>query len=104
MHRKSELPSHSIVGQIAHWVRSDRAIEKPGNFDHTRITAALGDNVETTDHTNEEPDVWLDSFFEKMGRSRSSDDAFFARRRHLGLGVGLDAVDKLVREKAARNA
>jgi len=39
--RESELQSRSIAGQIAHWVRIGRAIEKSGNFDHARITAAL---------------------------------------------------------------
>ena len=38
--RESELQSRSIAGQIAHWVRIGRAIEKSGNFDHARITAA----------------------------------------------------------------
>jgi hypothetical protein len=89
--RESELQSRSIAGQIAHWVRIGRAIEKSGNFDHARITAALAGDIETTDLTDEEKDVWLDGFVEKMGRPGSDEDAFFARRRQLGLGVGLDA-------------
>jgi len=102
--RESELQSRSIAGQIAHWVRIGRAIEKSGNFDHARITAALGGAIETADLTDEEKDVWLDSFVEKMGQPGSDEDAFFARRRQLGLGVGLDAAGSLVREKATRNA
>jgi hypothetical protein len=102
--RESELQSRSIAGQIAHWVRIGRAIEKSGNFDHARITAALGGAIETTDLTDEEKDVWLDSFVEKMGKPGSDEDAFFARRRQLGLGVGLDAAGNLVREKATRQA
>lgn len=88
--RESELQSRSIAGQIAHWVRIGRAIEKSGNFDHARITAALAGDIETANLTDEEKDVWLDSFVEKMGRPGSDEDAFFARRRQLGLGVGLD--------------
>ena len=102
--RESELQSRSIAGQIAHWVRIGRAIEKSGNFDHARITAALAGNIETTDLTDEEKDVWLDSFVEKMGQPGSDEDAFFARRRQLGLGVGLDEGGNLVREKAAHKA
>lgn len=102
--RESELQSRSIAGQIAHWVRIGRAIEKSGNFDHARITAALAGAVETTELTEEENDVWLDSFVEKMGQSGSDEDAFFARRRRLGLGVGLDAAGNFVREKTARSA
>ncbi|MFC4593708.1 ParD-like family protein [Sphingobium tyrosinilyticum] len=102
--RESELQSRSIAGQIAHWVRIGRAIEKSGNFDHARITAALRGAIETTVLTDEEKDVWLDGFVEKMGQSGSDEDAFFARRRQLGLGVGLDAAGNLVREKATHKA
>jgi len=102
--RESELQSRSIAGQIAHWVRIGRAIEKSGNFDHARISAALAGGIETTELTDEEKDVWLDSFVEKMGQSGSDEDVFFARRRQLGLGVGLDAAGNLVRENANSNA
>lgn len=98
--RESELQSRSIAGQIAHWLRIGRAIEKSSNFDHARITAALAGEIQTTDLTGEEKDVWLDSFVEKMGASGAEEDAFFGRRRQLGLGVGLDAAGNLVREKA----
>lgn len=102
--RESELQSRSIAGQIAHWVRIGRAIEKSGNFDHARITAALAGDIETADLSDEEKDVWLDSFVEKMAQPGSEEDAFFARRRQLGLGVGLDEAGNLVREKAAHKA
>lgn len=102
--RESELQSRSIAGQIAHWVRIGRAIEKSGNFDHARISAALAGGIETTELTDEEKDVWLDSFVEKMGQPGSEEDAFLARRRQLGLGVGLDAAGNLVRENANSNA
>jgi hypothetical protein len=102
--RESELQSRSIAGQIAHWLRIGRAIEKSGNFDHARITAALAGDIETSELTDEEKDVWLDSFVEKMGQPGSDEDAFFARRRQLGLGVGLDAAGNVVREKVTRNA
>lgn len=101
---ESVLQSRSIAGQIAHWVRIGRAIEKSGNFDHNRMAAALGGALETTDLTEEEKDVWLDSFVETMGQSSFDEDAFFARRRQLGLGVGLDSAGNLVREKVTRNA
>jgi len=102
--RESELQSRSIAGQIVHWVRIGRAIEKSGNFDHARITAALAGDIETTDLTGEEKDVWLDSFVEKMAQPGPDENAFFARRRRLGLGIGLDEAGRLVREKAARKA
>lgn len=102
--RESELQSRSIAGQIAHWVRIGRAIERSGNFDHARITAALAGDIETTDLTGEEKDVWLDGFVEKIGQPGPGEQEFFSRRRQLGLGVGLDAAGNLVREKTDRNA
>lgn len=102
--RESELQSRSIAGQIAHWVRIGRAIEKSGNFDHARITAALAGDIETTDLTEEEKDVWLDSFVEKMAQPGPDEEAFHRRRRQLGLGIGLDEAGNLVREKAAPKA
>ncbi|WP_294443293.1 ParD-like family protein [uncultured Sphingomonas sp.] len=102
--RESELQSRSIAGQIAHWVRIGRAIEKSGNFDHARISAALAGDIETTELTDEEKDVWLDSFVEKMGQPGADEDTFFARRRQLGQGVGLDTAGNLVRERATHQA
>lgn len=101
MRRESELQSRSVSGQVAHWVRIGRAIEKSGNFDYARITAALSGEIGTAELTGEEKDVWLDSFVEKMGQPGSDEEAWFARRRQLGLGVGLDTDGNFVREKTA---
>ncbi|MEP2828067.1 ParD-like family protein [Parvibaculum sp.] len=98
---ESEMQSRSVSGQVAHWVRIGRAIEKSGNFDYARITAALSGEIGTVELTGEEKDVWLDSFVEKMGQPGSDEEAWFARRRQLGLGVGLDTDGNFVREKTA---
>lgn len=102
--RESELQSRSVAGQITHWVRIGRAIEQSGNFDHARISAALAGEVETTELTDEEHGVWIDSFSEAMARPGPREEAFFARRRRLGLGVGLDAAGNLVRAEAKPEA
>lgn len=99
--RESELQSRSVAGQITHWVRIGRAIEKSGNFDSARITAVLAGERETTELTDEEKAVWLDSFTDVLAEPGPDEEAFFARRRRLGLGVGLDAAGNLVRAKAA---
>lgn len=96
--RESELQSRSVAGQITHWVRIGRAIEKSGNFDNSRIAAALSGDIATRELTGEEKDVWLDSFVEKMGLPGPNEESFFARRRQLGLGVGLDAAGNLIRK------
>jgi len=95
--RESELQSRSVAGQITHWLRIGRAIEKSGTVDHARITAALAGELETASLTNDEKDLWLDGFTERMSQPGPQEEAFFARRRQLGLGVGLDAGGNLVR-------
>ncbi len=95
--RESELQSRSVAGQITHWVRIGRAIEKSGHFDHDRLLAVLDGQRETTELTDEEKEVWLDGFAEAMARPGPDEETFFARRRQLGLGVGLDAGGNLVR-------
>ncbi|SNT20047.1 ParD-like antitoxin of type II toxin-antitoxin system [Sphingomonas laterariae] len=102
--RESELQSRSVAGQIAHWLRIGRAIEKSGHFDHVRITAALAGQTDTSRLTEEEKDVWLDGFVERMARPGPDEEAFHARRRQLGLGVGLDEAGNLVRETNATDA
>lgn len=99
--RESELQSRSVAGQITHWLRIGRAIEKSGNFNPTRIAAALAGEISTVELTDDEKDVWIDSFVEKMGQLGLNEEAFFARRHQIGLGVGLDAAGNLVREDSA---
>ncbi|MFG6660875.1 hypothetical protein [Sulfitobacter sp. 915] len=49
------------------------------------------------------PDVsdpgWIDWFFKKMDQAGPDEEAFFERRRRLGLGVGLDEDGNLVYAK-----
>ena len=100
--RESELQSRSVAGQITHWVRIGRAIEKSGRFDHARINAALAGEIETSELTDEEKALWLDAFTETMTEPGPKEKEFFGRRRVLGLGVGLDEGGNLVRaEKSA---
>ena len=97
--READLHSRSVAGQIAHWVRLGRAIERSGAYDHARITEALEGRLETTELSEEEGAVWLDAFTEAMGRPAEGEAAFHARRAELGQGVGLDAGGNLVRAR-----
>lgn len=97
--RESEIQSRSLAGQITHWMRIGRAIESSGRFDHGRLSAALNGELETRFLTEEEKSVWLDAFSEKMGMPDPAEDAFFAERRALGRGVGLDCAGNVVSAK-----
>ena len=94
--REAELHSRSVAGQITHWLKIGRAIERSGSFDHARITAALEGRLDSTGLSEEEEAAWLDAFTEKMGRPSEVEDALHARRQALGRGVGLDAGGNLV--------
>lgn len=98
LRREAELQRSSVAEQLAHWLRIGRAIEISGRFSFSRVAAALAAEIKPSSLTDEEHAVWTDFFVEKMTLPGSDEEAFFARRRRLGLGVGLDADGKLVRE------
>lgn len=99
---EAERQSRSIAGQIAHWVRIGRAVERSGRFDHARITAALSASLPPEDLSEEEEIVWLDRFVDKMAAPGPQEEAFFARRQDLGLGVGLTEGGDLVHAPKAK--
>ncbi|MBL3568937.1 hypothetical protein BV509_21090 [Rhodovulum sulfidophilum] len=94
--REAELQSRSVAGQLSHWVRLGRAIEQSGAYDHARVTAALDGRLDTVELREEEAIAWLDAFTEKMFEPSATEQAFFAKRRKLGRGVGLDAAGNLI--------
>lgn len=102
--RESELQSRSVAGQITHWLRIGRAIERSGRFDQARINAALAGELESAALSDEEHEVWLDSFVQQMGDAAAEEEPFFAARQRLGLGVGLDEGGNLVRGDGAAAA
>ncbi|MBP0485188.1 hypothetical protein [Sagittula salina] len=71
-------------------------MKNPRKIDHARVTAALEGKLATSELTNEEHAAWVEAFNEKMGEPGEHEEAFFARRRRLGLGVGLDENGNLV--------
>ena len=94
--REAEIHSRSVAGQITHWVRLGRAIESGGTYDHARVTAALEGRLDPVELREEEGCAWLDAFSEKMSSPSEMEQTFFAERRKLGRGVGLDAAGNLV--------
>lgn len=94
--READLHSRSVAGQITHWLRLGRAIEQSGAYDHARVTAALDGRLDPVELREEEAIAWLDAFTEKMSAHAPTEQAFFAERRQLGRGVGLDAAGNLV--------
>lgn len=71
-------------------------MKSPRKIDHIRAAAAPEGKLGTSDLTEEEHAAWIEAFSEKMGEPGKNEEAFFARRRRLGLGVGLDENGNLV--------
>lgn len=66
------------------------------NPDPARVIAALEGRLSPDELTEEESVAWDEAFIELMGEPGPKEEAFFARRRQLGLGVGLDENGGLV--------
>lgn len=77
----AEMQNRSLADQITHWARIGRAIERYGNFDHTKITRALAGDLETTSLSAEEKSVWAEQFAAKMSEPGPEEDAFFSDLR-----------------------
>ncbi len=91
------IQSRSLAGQITHWARIGRAIERSGHFDHARLSQVLAGELETTVLTAEEKAVWSDRFLARMSEPSPGEEAFFAEIRKTGKAVGLDARGSIVR-------
>lgn len=96
----AELQSRSLAGQITHWARIGRAIERSGRFDHVRLSRVLAGEAETTALTLEEKAVWSERFLAKMSEPGPAEEAFFAELRANSNAVGLDASGKLIHVEA----
>lgn len=96
----AELQSRSLAGQITHWARIGRAIERSGRFDHVRLSRVLAGEAETTALTPEEKAVWSERFLVKMSEPGPAEEAFFTELRVSGKAVGLDASGKLIAAEA----
>lgn len=96
----AELQSRSLAGQITHWARIGRAIERSGRFDHVRLSRVLAGEAETTALTPEEKAAWSERFLVKMSEPGPAEAAFFTELRVSGKAVGLDASGKLIAAEA----
>lgn len=66
----------------------------------TETAVALAERNKTTADEVEATEQWLDDFTERMMHPTQEEVEFFARRRELGLGAGLDKHGKLVKSKS----
>jgi hypothetical protein len=94
--RESGLQSRSVAGQITHWINIGRAIEKSSAFDYQRISAALSAELSPDELSPEEQEVWFSEFAEDVTAPTTQEEAFYAERRTLGRGVGMNDKGELI--------
>ncbi len=94
--RESKLQGRSVAGQLAHWVRIGRTIEKSKAFDYKRIRDALEGTLSPDALAPVEQDVWFDHSTANMIASGEQEKAFYAKRQKLGRGVGMSCSGELV--------
>jgi len=99
--QESSIQSRSLAGQLTHWINIGRAVEKSGSFDYQRIQSVLEADASPDTLSAEEQEVWFARFGEQMTEPSAKEEAFFARRRQLGQGVGLTESGALIYEDAA---
>ena len=90
------LHSRSLAGQIAHWARIGRAIERSGSFEHARLSRVLAGEAETATLTAEEKAVWSERFLAQVAEPGPAEEEAFAALRASDAAVGLDAEGRVV--------
>jgi len=100
--REGRVMGRSIAGQVEHWARLGRAIERAPGFSYDRVHAALAARGSIDDLTADEQAVALAALEEHLENlPRDRDAAFFARLRATGAPVHGEAVRRSA-PKAAR--
>ncbi len=94
--KESGLQSRSVAGQITHWLKIGRAIEKSRDFDYQHISKVLEAEMSPDELSAGEQEIWFTQFASDMTKPSRQETAFFTRRQKLGRGVGLSESGNLV--------
>lgn len=100
--REAEISSRSIAGQVTHWIRIGRSIERAPEFTYDHVRDALNGNRSPDALTGEEQVVFIDELLAEASTSTDEQTAFFEKRRRKGLGVGLDDSGRVVKQAAPK--
>jgi hypothetical protein len=99
---EGRVMGRSIAGQVEHWARLGRAVERAPGFAYDRIHAALSAQTSLDDLTTDEQAVALaelEDYLEHLPRDR--DAPFFAKLRAAGAPVHGVSDDDRGRRRAA---
>jgi hypothetical protein len=84
--------SRSLTGQLEHWMRIGRAVERDPSIAYSRIEQALRGLLSPDDLDIAEQDAFFEQFTERMGAPAAGEVSFFAK---LASGAGDDDDSKL---------
>ncbi len=101
---EAELSSRSIAGQVTHWMKIGRAIERAPEFTYEHVRQALAAEKSPDALTGEEQAVYIDELLAAAAVETPQQAAFFEKRRREGLGVGTDENGDIVRQAETEDA
>jgi len=102
---EGHVMGRSIAGQVEHWARLGRAVERAPGFEYERVRAALSAQASFDDLTADEQAVALaelEEYLEHLPREPDAD--FFARLRAAGAPIHGETTRPSVRKAARRRA
>jgi hypothetical protein len=99
LRREARLASRSIAGQVTHWLRIGRSIERAPDFNYAHIREALLGCRGPDALTSEEQAVYVDELVDIAAAGTQEQAEFYAARRKAGLGAGTDKAGKIIRQK-----
>lgn len=92
----AQLHNRSLSGQAEYWLRLGRAVEHDPRFGIVQIEEALRGMRPVGSLHEAQQDAFFARFAEETLTPSAAEEAFWAERRKLGLGVGLDDAGNLV--------
>lgn len=101
---EAELSSRSIAGQVTHWMKIGRAVERAPGFTYEHVRQALAAEQSPDALTGEEQAVYIDELLGAASMETPEQAAFFEKRRKAGLGVGADESGEIVRQASTEDA
>lgn len=104
LRKEAKLSSRSLAGQVTHWLRIGRAIERAPDFSYVRVREALEARRSPDLLSSEEQAIFIDELMQAASNETPEQADFFRQRRKAGKGVGADRTGKIVRQTKSSRA
>lgn len=95
---EAKITNRTITEQAEHWLQTGRTTEYASAVSRQRLRDALAGAVSADDLTAQENELFFDTFSTAMWDLSEQQQAFFAHRKQLGLGVGLNEQDQIIHQ------